>query len=106
MNPALSSNAYKWRSWAKQRLGDYTGALKDINTAISMQPTEAKYFAVKADLRKKMNDTRGALEDYSLALQLAKTQTDSLVFQELHDSCLIQETTKGKDSLVKSKTNK
>jgi tetratricopeptide (TPR) repeat protein len=98
LNPKHSASAYKWRSWAKQRIGDVQGAIEDISTAITMQPQEAKHYAIRADVKQHMGDIAGAMDDIGLALQLAETTTDTTVYQAIRTDYLTEK--QRRDSLA------
>lgn len=90
LNPKHSASAYKWRSWAKQRLGNWAGAMEDISMAIAMQPREAKHYAIRADVRQQTGDIAGPIEDIGLALQLAETTVDTTVYQTIRTDYLTE----------------
>jgi tetratricopeptide (TPR) repeat protein len=83
LNPKHSANAYKWRSWAKQRTGDLHGAIQDIEEALTMQPREARYYAIRADLKQQQGDLQSAVDDIGIALQLVASEADTLVYQDI-----------------------
>ncbi|MCU0427083.1 MAG: hypothetical protein MUF71_15805 [Candidatus Kapabacteria bacterium] len=97
LNPRLSADVYKWRSWVRQKKGDMHGALDDINQAITMNTRNGRLYAVRADLRRQMHDLAEAIYDYAIALQLAETDEDVKVYKILRDSCITEQ-----DSLVAS----
>lgn len=101
LNPKHSANAYKWRSWAKQRTGDVQGAIEDISTAITMQPKEARFYAIRADLNQQQGGVQGAIDDIGLALQLAETSADTLVYQDIRAHYLTEK--QRRDSLASRK---
>jgi tetratricopeptide (TPR) repeat protein len=90
LNPKHSASAYKWRSWAKQRLGSWVGAMEDISTAITMKPKEARFYGIRADLKQQHGDLQGALDDIGLALQLAEASADTLVYKALRADYLTE----------------
>ena len=107
LNPQHSASAYKWRSWVKRQMGDLQGALEDMDSAITIQPQEAKFYAIRADIQKQTGDIARAIYNYGLALQRAETASDIAVYQALRDTCLVEQE---RDSLAsrteKSKKNR
>ena len=66
----VSDAFYYYRQQAKFRSGDFEGALKDIETAILMDKTNALYFAEKASVCLRLNDIQIAQESAEKALEL------------------------------------
>ena len=49
---------------------DYERALNDMNEALTLQPSEAEYYVIRAQVRYNLDDYNGALDDYSYAIEL------------------------------------
>ena len=61
---------YQWRADTYIGLHKYMEALHDYNTAIRFNPTIAKWYSARAELKAKgFHDYKGALEDYNLCIQ-------------------------------------
>jgi len=69
-NGNVSDAFYYYRQQAKFRTGDLEGALKDIETAILMDKTNALYYAEKASVCLRLNDIPTAQESVEKALEL------------------------------------
>ena len=69
-NGNVSDAFYYYRQQAKFRTGDLEGALKDIETAILMDKTNALYYAEKASVCLRLNDIPTAKESVEKALEL------------------------------------
>lgn len=61
---------YRYRSWAKKRLGDLTGVLSDQNKEIELCPLNPISYSNRAITKSKLNDLSGAISDYSKALEI------------------------------------
>lgn len=69
--------AYYSRGIAKMNLKDYTGALEDINQAISINPNAASYYKHRAYAKHFLKDYAAALDDYSRTVQLDPDDIES-----------------------------
>ncbi len=75
--------AYYYRGWAKEKLGDYSGAIADYTKAIELDTTtkhqysDCSAYIHRGDLKKKLGDNAGAQEDYQKAL--IKFDSDTIV---------------------------
>jgi len=69
-NGNVTDAFYYYRHQAKFRTGDLEGALKDIETAIMMDKTNAVYYAEKASVCLRLNDISKAQESVEKALEL------------------------------------
>lgn len=69
--------AYYNRGIAKMNLKDYTGALDDLNQAISLNKKKAIYYKHRAYVKQFMKDYAAALEDYSRAVELDPEDIES-----------------------------
>ena len=84
------------RGRAKAIVGDYDGALKDVDDAISQDPTNLYNFLNRADVRHMRGELNEALADIELALQIddANAITYKLqgeIFDELGDTARAEE---------------
>lgn len=66
VNPVI----YIGRASAKFGLGDKTGALKDIDTAIMLKPDDGDWYAIRSQLKVQLKDFNGAQQDYDTAQKL------------------------------------
>lgn len=64
--------------------------MQDIEQAIVMQPKEARYYAIRADLKQQQGDLQGALDDIGIALQLVASEADTLVYQDIRTRYLTE----------------
>ena len=67
---SVGSDFYFFREQAKSRAGDVTGALKDIQSAIGLDPEVAEYHAEEATLNVRLKEYDKALISIDKALQL------------------------------------
>jgi Flp pilus assembly protein TadD len=56
----------------KYEIGDNSGALKDINQAISLQPDDAESYVIRSNIRENAGDLEGAKQDLDKAHELEK----------------------------------
>ena len=70
MNGNVNDAFYYYRAQAKFRTGDLEGALKDIETAILFDKTNAIYYAEKASIYLRLNDIPKAQENAEKAIEL------------------------------------
>jgi tetratricopeptide (TPR) repeat protein len=68
-----SEQAMAHRSRAKAELGEYSDALKDIETAVQQNPKSTYCVFIRGWLRCHERNWKGAVEDYKLATALAKS---------------------------------
>jgi tetratricopeptide (TPR) repeat protein len=72
-------NSYFNRSFTRFMLGDFDGAIKDVDEAISKKPSEADYYIFRASLYMGQQDSTKACTDLAKAIELgAKFQDDVL----------------------------
>lgn len=64
-NHPKNDEAYDWRFRVKTCLGDLTGALDDINTAIALNPQNTIYKNNQALLQQKLSNSDKALENFN-----------------------------------------
>ena len=69
-NGNVSDAFYYYRQQAKFRTGDLEGALKDIETAIVLDKTNAVYYAEKASICLRLNNIPVAQENVEKAIEL------------------------------------
>jgi tetratricopeptide (TPR) repeat protein len=61
---------YRYRSWAKKKLGDFAGVLCDQNKEIELAPLNPNSYLNRAYTKEKLNDLSGAISDYNIAIEL------------------------------------
>lgn len=66
----IYSNAYCFRGYLYDELGDYLKAIEDYTEAICLNPNIEAYYRGRAISHNKVGDTQGAIEDFSQALQI------------------------------------
>ncbi|MFL2622068.1 MAG: tetratricopeptide repeat protein [Flavobacteriaceae bacterium] len=62
-------DAYYNRGTIKGLLGDYSGAVLDLNEAIVLDPKYSRYFYQRGLLKQILNDYSGALDDYTKSIE-------------------------------------
>ena len=62
-------DAYYNRGTVKSLLGDYIGAVMDLNEAIVLDPKYSRYFYQRGFLKQILNDYSGALGDYTKSIE-------------------------------------
>ncbi len=66
---------YRYRSWAKKKLGDLAGVLYDQNKEIELAPLNPNSYLNRAYTKSQLNDLAGAVSDYSQALEIEPTNS-------------------------------
>lgn len=66
---------YRYRSWAKKKLGDLAGVLYDQNKEIELAPLNPTSYINRAYTKSQLNDLAGAISDYSQALEIEPTNS-------------------------------
>ena len=76
-------DAYYNRGTVKSLLGDYNGAVLDLNEAIILDPKYSRYFYQRGMFKTLINDYSGALDDYTKSIELISysksEETEALV---------------------------
>tara|TARA_B110000259_G_C13941066_1_gene372801 strand:- start:286 stop:1107 length:822 start_codon:yes stop_codon:yes gene_type:complete len=62
-------DAYYNRGTIKSLLGDYSGAVIDLNEAIVLDPKYSRYFYQRGVFKQFLNDYSGALDDYTKSIK-------------------------------------
>lgn len=52
----------------KVSMKDYTGAMKDVNELINLDPEYHQYYGYRGEIKFKLKDYMGSIDDYSLAI--------------------------------------
>jgi tetratricopeptide (TPR) repeat protein len=60
--------AFYNRGIVKGRLNDFSGALADYSTALTLNPEYANAYGNRGLMKKELQDLQGALADYNKAL--------------------------------------
>lgn len=66
--------AYYIRGYIKQELGDFRGAMKDLNVCIQSDPNYIDCYEQRARLKSNFKDWRGAAADFEKVLKLIEKQ--------------------------------
>ncbi len=61
---------YRYRSWAKKKLGDLAGVLADQDKEIELAPLNPTSYLDRAYTKSELNDLSGAVSDYSKAIEI------------------------------------
>lgn len=96
INPNYSP-AYLGRAMAKGDLGDFKGALSDLNKCISYfpAPTDAPYY-LRGVIKRELGDYRGSISDFNKAIEINSTVSyyyfyrglSKLLLNEKDNGCL------------------
>lgn len=102
-NPVKS--AYKMRGQAKYYLGDYEGALKDFNKAISIGYNTAMDYFESGSLKEMLGDYKGAIADYNKAKELNDYNSDMYgVYDSIYSDAIESATKKMNSPAEKPQT--
>ena len=63
-----SAEAYFYRAYAKDDLGDKQGAIADLSQAIAINPRDANVYNNRGNAKSDLGDKQGAIADYNQAL--------------------------------------
>lgn len=85
-NPSFPYNKARARYLQK----DYSNALKDCDTAISLDSNDYAYYLLRGSIKRHLSDNNGALEDYTRVIELKPDESQAyynraLVKNELGD---------------------
>jgi tetratricopeptide (TPR) repeat protein len=77
---STQSNAftYRCRGEAKRMLGDFKGALEDLNLADRYQPNNPFILKLRGDTKRMLGDVQGAMNDLTRSFQLDPTDVSTL----------------------------
>ncbi len=79
---------YAYRANARQKVGDYTGAMQDFDRAIMLKPADQSYYTAwlttiynRGVAKRNLKDISGACQDWHTAVQLGfkDTETDNAI---------------------------
>ncbi|MBZ0188100.1 MAG: tetratricopeptide repeat protein, partial [Candidatus Obscuribacterales bacterium] len=65
-----AADFYEARSGSKQKMGDYTGALSDLDKAVSLRPKDMFLLKKRAEVREHLGDIDGAIADLTLGSEM------------------------------------
>jgi tetratricopeptide (TPR) repeat protein len=65
------------RGRSKLSMGDFTGALEDVNKALEMEPGNPIYYNLRALIKVEQGNYHGALEDFSKVVELTPKRFDA-----------------------------
>jgi tetratricopeptide (TPR) repeat protein len=65
-----NARAYSNRGFVRDKLGDHSGALIDVDEAIRLDPTSSPIYYNRGSMRFSQNDCAGALADFNQAVNL------------------------------------
>ena len=70
LNTVQNADAYFYRAYAKDDLGDKQGAIADLSRAIAINPRHTYSYYVRGIVKNDLGDTQAAIEDYSRLIQV------------------------------------
>jgi tetratricopeptide (TPR) repeat protein len=76
---AQSAEEYFQRGNTKYLAQDFTGALSDYTTSISLKPNQAQTYYNRAHAQESLKNYAAALEDYSYAINLDPKYAEAFV---------------------------
>jgi len=74
-----SAEAYFYRAYAKDDLGDKQGAIADLNQAIAINPQYAVAYYNRAYAKDDLGDKQGAIADYNQAIAINPQYADAYI---------------------------
>jgi tetratricopeptide (TPR) repeat protein len=81
--PELLLNAHLCRGMARQRLGDWQGALADFDQALQGDPQSGLAYFHRGQVRAALGDGLGAIQDYHQALALGVAVAEADIRRDL-----------------------
>ncbi len=66
-----SSLGYFYRGYAKDELGDYQGAISDLNKSIEIDDNNVYAFNIRGGSKLSLDDYQGALSDFTKAIEIS-----------------------------------
>ncbi len=81
--PELLVNAHLRRGLARQRLGDWQGALADFDQALQGEPQSGLAYFHRGQVRAALGDGPGAIQDYHQALALGAAVAEADIRRDL-----------------------
>jgi tetratricopeptide (TPR) repeat protein len=72
-----SADAYYYRAYAKDDLGDKQGAIADLNQAIAINPQHADTYYNRGNAKYALGDKQGAIADWSQAIAINPQDADT-----------------------------
>lgn len=73
------AEAWSGRGFARSALGDFAGAIRDLDRAIRLDGRDAQLYLRRAQAKRKSNDPAGAVRDCSEALRLRPEDPSALM---------------------------
>src|SRR5207253_2336766 len=74
--PDRRAEAYEFRARAKERKGDWNGALADFDALIALDPNKPDSYYIRATQRKQHGQFEAAMADYQKAAELRSSPSD------------------------------
>ena len=71
----IKANAYARRGNAKNKMGDYEGAIADCDRALEIRPQYARAYNNRGNAKSNMGDYEGAIADYDRAIEISPQYT-------------------------------
>ena len=74
--PDRRAEAYEFRGRAKERKGDWNGALADYDALVAVDPNKADFYYIRATQKKQHGQFEAAMADYQKAAELRSSPSD------------------------------
>ncbi len=73
------SKAHRQRSWCRERLEDFNGALADLDKAVELDPRYARALNDRSVLKRRLKDAAGAMDDINRSIEIDPKYADAYV---------------------------
>ena len=73
-----NADAYYYLGFAKSGIGKNKEAINDLNKAIELNPSDARYFYVRGNTKDSLRDYEGAIKDFKRTVELDPTHINAL----------------------------
>lgn len=77
------TDAYYLRAEAKIKMSDYSGALKDYQSLVALEPANPQFRLEMADVRREIKDYNGAIEDVNRVLKSGPDKSKGMAYHKL-----------------------